>query len=32
MISNEEKLWHYLTVEKLASLLRGISSKCHGEF
>ena len=32
MISNEKKLWHYLTVEKLAPLLRGISPKCHEEF
>ena len=30
MIPIEEK-WHYLTVEKLSALLRGINSK-HGDF
>ena len=27
LISNEEKLWHYLAVKKLSELLRGIMSK-----
>ena len=31
MISNEEK-WHYLAVKKLSALLRGITSKHHGDF
>ena len=32
MISNGEKLWHYLPVKKLSTLLRGITSKHHGDF
>ena len=32
MISNREKLWHYLAVKKLSALLRGIDSKHHGDF
>ena len=33
MISNEEKEgWHYLAVKKLSALLRGITSKHHGDF
>ena len=33
MISNEEKgRWHYLAVKKLSALLRGITSKHHGDF
>ena len=33
MISNEEKEeWHYLAVKKLSTLLRGITSKHHGDF
>ena len=33
MIPNEEKEgWHYLTVKKLSTLLRGITSKHHGDF
>ena len=33
MISNEEKeVWHYLAVKKLSILLRGITSKHHGDF
>ena len=31
MISNREE-WHYLAVKKLSTLLRGITSKHHGEF
>ena len=31
MISNGEK-WHYLAVKKLLALLRGITSKHHGDF
>ena len=31
MISDREK-WHYLAVRKLSALLRGISSKHHGDF
>ena len=33
MIPNEEKQgWHYLTVKKLSTLLRGITSKHHCDF
>ena len=32
MISNREKLWHYLAVKRLSALLRGIDSKHHGDF
>ena len=33
MISNEENEgWHYLAVKKLSALLRGITSKHHGDF
>ena len=33
MIPNEEKEdWHYLAVQKLLVLLRGITSKHHGDF
>ena len=32
MISNGEKLWHYLAVKNLSQLLRGIISKHHGDF
>ena len=33
MISNEEKEgWHYFTVKKLSTLLRGITSKYDGHF
>ena len=31
MISKEKK-WHYLAVKKLSALLRGITSKHHGDF
>ena len=31
MIANEGK-WHYLAVKKLSTLLRGITSKHHGDF
>ena len=31
MIPNGEK-WHYLAVKKLSALLRGITSKHHGDF
>ena len=31
MIPNGEK-WHYLAVKRLSALLRGIKSKCYGEF
>ena len=31
MIPNGEK-WHYLAVKKLSTLLRGITSKHHGDF
>ena len=32
MISNAEIQWHYLAVKKLSPLLRGITSKHHGNF
>ena len=33
MIPNAEKEgWHYLVVKKLSILLRGITSKHHGDF
>ena len=33
MIPNEEKeCWHYLVVKKVSTLLRGITSKHHGNF
>ena len=33
MIPKEEKEgWHYLAVKKLSTLLRGITSKHHGDF
>ena len=32
MISNGEKLWHYLAVKKLSASLRGITSKNDGDF
>ena len=34
MITNEEKegLWNYIAVKKLSTLLRGITSKHHGDF
>ena len=32
MISNGEGQWHYLAVKKLSALLRGITSKHHGDF
>ena len=33
MIPNKEKEgWHYLAVKKLSTLLRGITSKHHGDF
>ena len=31
MIHNEER-WHYFVVKKLLTLLRGITSKLHGDF
>ena len=31
MISNGEK-WHYLALEKLSALLKGITPKYHGDF
>ena len=31
MIPNKE-ICHYLAVKKLSALLRGITSKCHGDF
>ena len=31
MIPNGEG-WHYLTVQKLSALLRGITSEDHGDF
>ena len=31
MILNGEE-WHYLAVKKLSALLRGITSKHHGDF
>ena len=31
IIRNGEE-WHYLTVKKLSALLRGITSKHHGDF
>ena len=32
MISNGEKLWHYLAIKKLSELLRSITSKNNGDF
>ena len=32
MISNGEKLWHYLAVKRLSTLWRGITSEHHGDF
>ena len=32
MNSNGEKQWHYLAVKRLSALLRGITSKHHGDF
>ena len=32
MILKGEKLWHYLAVKKLSTLLRGITSKHLGDF
>ena len=32
MISNGDKKWHYLAVKILSTLLRGITSRHHGEF
>ena len=32
MISNGEKLWNYLAVRKLSTLLRRITSKHHDDF
>ena len=32
MISNGEKLWHYLALKKLSPLLRGITSKYYDDF
>ena len=32
MILNGEKQWHYLAVKKVSALLRGITSKHHGNF
>ena len=32
MISNGEGQWHYFAVKKLPALLRGITSKHHGDF
>ena len=32
MISNGEKEWHYLAVEKLSALLRGITSNNNADF
>ena len=32
MLSNGEKLWHYLVAKKLSALLRGIISKNNGDF
>ena len=32
IISNREKLWHYLAVKKLSVLLRGITSKQYGDY
>ena len=31
MIPNGEK-WHYLAIKELSALLRGITSKYHGDF
>ena len=30
--ANTEGRWHYLTVKKLLTLLRGVTSKHHGDF
>ena len=32
MISNRQKLWDFLVAKKLSTLLRGITSKRHGDF
>ena len=32
MISNGEKLWHYLAIKKLSELLRSVTSKNNGDF
>ena len=32
MILNEEKQWHYHAVKELSALLRGKTSKHHGDF
>ena len=32
IISNGEKLWHYLAVKKLSALLRGVASKHYSDF
>ena len=32
MISNGQKLWHYLAVKELSALLRGITSTHRGDF
>ena len=32
MISNREKIWHYLAVKRLSALQRGLTSKHHGDF
>ena len=32
MTPNGEKLWHYLAVKKLSTLLRGITLKNYGDF
>ena len=32
IIPNAEKLWHYLAVKKLSTLLRGITSKHYSNF
>ena len=33
MVPNREKeVWHYLAVKKLSTLLKGLTSKYHGDF
>ena len=32
MIPNQKKVWHYLAVKKLPTLLRGIKSKYRDDF
>ena len=30
--TRSEGWWHYLAIKKLSGLLKGITSKCHGDF